>query len=186
MSNNCPCVYAPVLNCETFGHTENDSTMIAFIDTTQIPQMSEFGTMPDWSVIIHISYIEQLRIQFPRPFCKDFLSSPPSSHFLTISCIHSLPSLGIFRVQEPPGRSHSENPNCIGGAGARVWEEEKGNQMESKATWKADLLGPEVQQIQNELFTKSSIWNDCLRFKRASVAGIRFPFENTLRSKQSV
>lgn len=47
MSNNCPCVYAPVFNCETFRHTENDSTMITFIDTTQIPQMLEFGTMPD-------------------------------------------------------------------------------------------------------------------------------------------
>lgn len=119
---------------------------------------------------MHISYIEQLRIHFPCPCCKNFLSSPPSSHFLTISCLPSLPSLGIFRVQEPLGQSHSENPNCIGGAGARVGEEEKGNQMESNATWKADLLGPEMQQIQNELFTKNNIQNDCLRFKCASVA----------------
>lgn len=95
-------------------------------------------------------------------------------------CIPSLPSLGIFRVQEPSGQSHYENPNCIGGAGARVGEEEKGNQMESNATSKADLLGPEVQQIQNELFTKNNIQNDCLRFKCASVAGIRFPFEKYL------
>lgn len=58
--------------------------------------------------------------------------------------------------------------------------------MESNATWKADLLGPEMQQIQNELFTKNNIQNDCLRFKCASVAGIRFPFENMLRSKQLV
>lgn len=101
-------------------------------------------------------------------------------------CISSLTPLRIFRVQEPLSQSHSVYSNCFGGVGTGAGEEEKGNQMESNATGKSQLLGPEVQQTQNKLFPKNNILSDCIRFKCPFVAGTWFPYESVLRSKQPV
>lgn len=64
--------------------------------------------------------------------------------------------------------------------------EGKGQLDGSNATGKAELLGPEVQQTQNELCHRNNIGNDCLRFKYTFVAGTPLLYENVLRSKQSV
>lgn len=101
-------------------------------------------------------------------------------------CIPSLPSLGIFRVQESPGQSHSENPDCTGGVGVRVGGGEKGKPDGKQCYWEGRAPRTEVQQTQNELFPRNNIQNDCIRFKCAFVASTWFPYENVLRSKPPV